>query len=212
MSVPGWLWMSAGVLIGIGVAWGIARLDAALLDPVGATGGRTASSAAAREGAAGTRGMADASPGKAGTGASSAPDRASAREGATATRFEFYRLLPEMEVKVGDETVPERRRASPGQGGRGPGEGRTGSPDAASLPVYVVQAGSFRSREDADRLRANLALIGVEAEIQRVSRNGQVWHRVRIGPLRGEGALRRVRSRLAELALDPMVMRTAASP
>ena len=35
---------------------------------------------------------------------------------------------------------------------------------------------------DAEKLKANLAFLGIEADIQHVTVNNQAWHRVRSGP------------------------------
>ena len=47
---------------------------------------------------------------------------------------------------------------------------------------YVLQAGSFNNKTDAEKLKASLALLGFEAHIQSVTVNGTAWHRVRTGP------------------------------
>ena len=73
---------------------------------------------------------------------------------------------------------------------------------------YVVQAGSFRSHDDADRLKARLALMGVEAEIQSVTIDGGgTWHRVRIGPLPDRSRVDRVRQRLEQEQVDSILLR-----
>ena len=65
-----------------------------------------------------------------------------------------------------------------------------GSPPVSappSAPVsggYWLQAGSFRQHEDADRRRAQLALLGFTSVIQRVAVDDQTWHRVRVGRYR----------------------------
>jgi cell division protein FtsN len=48
---------------------------------------------------------------------------------------------------------------------------------------YILQAGSFRSRQDAEKLKATVALLGLEASINQVSIKNEKWHRVRIGPV-----------------------------
>lgn len=126
--------------------------------------------------------------------------------------FEFYRLLPEQEVAVPNdepgplrnppetvqETTPvptvESNTASAG----GDGDG----------PRYLLQAGSFRDHADADRLKASLALLGIEASIQRVQlTGGETWHRVRIGPFADRQALNGVRQRLQENAVETILLR-----
>ncbi|NIR28558.1 MAG: SPOR domain-containing protein [Gammaproteobacteria bacterium] len=108
-------------------------------------------------------------------------------------RFEFYTILPEKEV-----TVPEHEITPPS-------EDRPAPPSGAS---YMLQVGSFRKLSEADRLRAGLALIGLEADIQTVTVNdGETWHRVRLGPFRDLDALNAARTRLREHDMEAMVLK-----
>ena len=73
---------------------------------------------------------------------------------------------------------------------------------------YLLQVGSFRKRSEADRLRARLALLGVEARIQRVSIDGRdAWHRVRVGPFSDLSKANEVRARLKANQITAMVMK-----
>ena len=73
---------------------------------------------------------------------------------------------------------------------------------------YLLQVGSFRKYEEADRLKAKLALIGLEAEIQTVRvASDENWHRVRLGPFSDRRTLRETRERLRRNQLDALVMR-----
>ena len=47
---------------------------------------------------------------------------------------------------------------------------------------YVLQIGSFQNLHDAEKLKANVAFLGLAANIQHVTVNKQTWHRVRTGP------------------------------
>jgi cell division protein FtsN len=108
-------------------------------------------------------------------------------------KFDFYKILPEMEVPVQEWASSD--------GGADP---------AAALEqgAYVLQVGSFKSFEDADRAKAKLALNGVSASVQRVVINGQdVWFRVHVGPLSDAGALHAMRVRLAEIDVDYILLR-----
>lgn len=83
-------------------------------------------------------------------------------------KFNFYTILPELEVFIPEsETQPPQR----------PSSGNT-----ESNKQYVLQAGSFKNKSDAEKLKASLALLGFEAHIQSVTVNSIPWHRVRIGP------------------------------
>jgi cell division protein FtsN len=73
---------------------------------------------------------------------------------------------------------------------------------------YIIQAGSFRSLEQADRLKARLALYGIEATIQTVTiNNNDTWHRVRIGPMTDLSALNKTRKRLQDNGIATMVVK-----
>ena len=63
--------------------------------------------------------------------------------------------------------------------------------------TYILQVGSFKKFEAADEVKARLALLGVNADIQRVVINGQdVYHRVRVGPYKNSDNLEEVQQRL----------------
>jgi cell division protein FtsN len=108
-------------------------------------------------------------------------------------RYDFYEMLPNFEV-----VVPEREAAV-----------QRNAPAAAveKSGAYVLQAGSYRKVEEADRVRAQLALQGIEARVQRVSIDADTWHRVRIGPISDLSELNRVRDRLREADMDVLVIR-----
>ena len=108
-------------------------------------------------------------------------------------RFDFYTILPEMEVKVPDWEIDEMGQAQerPLQAG-----------------IYVIQVGSFRKLDEAERAKAQLALVGIQAEIQRVVMNGQdTWHRVRVGPFKDLGRLDETRERLFANNFDFILLR-----
>jgi cell division protein FtsN len=117
-------------------------------------------------------------------------------------RFDFYTILPEREVKV-----PEWEAAPP------PAEPKPAPAAAAQAPPkaagpYMIQVGSFQRYQDADRVKAKLALAGVSAGIQRVVINGSdVWYRVRIGPFGDLASLQGTRQRLTEGRFNYMLVR-----
>ena len=110
-------------------------------------------------------------------------------------RFDFYNLLPEMEVIVQDEEI----KGAPSK----EGVKRVEQPG-----TYLLQAGSFRSHTQADQLRAKLALLGLETSIQSVSVNSkQAWHRVRVGPFLNLSDLNQARSLLKKNGIDAILIR-----
>jgi cell division protein FtsN len=56
-------------------------------------------------------------------------------------------------------------------------------------------------------VRAQLALQGVESNIQKVSVDNDTWHRVRIGPINNLNKLEEIRRQLREAQIDAMVIR-----
>ena len=72
---------------------------------------------------------------------------------------------------------------------------------------YVLQVGSFKDFSSADRVKAQLALLGIFAAIQRVMLNEQdVRHRVRLGPYTSVDELRDVRRRLRDNDIEFMLI------
>lgn len=108
-------------------------------------------------------------------------------------RFTFYDILPNFEVVTPDEE---------------PAAAAETTPQAIVEPgVYVLQAGSFSTHNDADRRRAELALHGIESHIQRVKVNDRNYHRVYIGPTSNLDELNMLRSRLRAAQIDVLRIR-----
>ncbi|MCH7501991.1 MAG: SPOR domain-containing protein [Proteobacteria bacterium] len=109
------------------------------------------------------------------------------------SRFDFYEMLPNFEV-----IIPEQE----------PDVAADVEPRAVVDPgIYVLQAGSFTSYADADRRRAELALQGIESNIQRVTIDDKTYHRVRIGPIDDLRELNILRSRLRAARIDVLRIR-----
>ena len=108
-------------------------------------------------------------------------------------RFTFYDILPNFEV-----VTPEEE----------PVAAATTVPQAIIEPgLYVLQAGSFSTHNDADKRRAELALHGIESHIQRVKVNDRDYHRVYIGPTDDLDELNMLRSRLRAAQIDVLRIR-----
>jgi cell division protein FtsN len=107
-----------------------------------------------------------------------------------AKNYDFYDMLPKFEVVVPekDREVSRDRDSAPAEIKR-PGE-------------YVLQAGSYRKQEEADRIQAQLKKQGIDATVQRVAVDEDVWHRVRIGPISDLTELNRLRARLRAAEFD----------
>lgn len=112
---------------------------------------------------------------------------------ASTPEYTFYDRLKNFEVVIPENDEHARRDLKPAP------ETRPGT--------YVLQAGSYRNFADADRVRAQLALQGVESKVQKVTVDTDTWHRVRIGPITNLDELNRVRTRLRQADVDALVIR-----
>lgn len=106
--------------------------------------------------------------------------------------FDFYTILPEQEVVVSEPEIKTRARE----------ESIGKSKDAQ----YVIQAGSFRNRQDAEKVKAQLTALGIEAKIEAAKNGTTTWHRVKIGPLSKMTKVDAIRSRLHAQGIDAVVM------
>ena len=88
--------------------------------------------------------------------------------------------------------------------GAAPGAATAPAPDRTA---YLLQAGAFRGQEDADAMKAKLALIGFEARIVSAEVNGVTFYRVRVGPYAQLEDMNRARTRLAENGIEASVVR-----
>lgn len=113
---------------------------------------------------------------------------------AAAPHFDFYKMLPSFQVVIPSQDKETRSPDVPGPVSQ-PGS-------------YILQVGSFQSFAEADKLKANLALLGVESDIQQVKvNNGTTWNRVRIGPIQNLAQLNTLRAQLAEHHIKPLVIK-----
>lgn len=112
-----------------------------------------------------------------------------------ATSFDFYSLLPAMKVIIPDREVAVTDAEIPKH-------------TTTSTIPYILQAGSFKDPQQADRLKAGLALIGIESSIESVSiKESGTWHRVRIGPYTNMNEIEKIRSRMRANHIDPILLR-----
>ncbi len=73
--------------------------------------------------------------------------------------------------------------------------------------VYFVQAGAFRTPEDAESQRAKLGLIGVEAKITEREQSGRTVYRVRVGPFDSKDAADRAKERIDGGGIEATLVR-----
>jgi len=110
------------------------------------------------------------------------------------------------------------KAAVPGQGlpapatAAGKAAGASASVATAASPTadsgrVMLQVGAFKSPQDADSMRARLALLGLDARVSQVTQDGvTVLYRVRIGPYRGLDDLSGIRRTLSENGIEAQVV------
>lgn len=114
-------------------------------------------------------------------------------------RFEFYKVLTDKQ----DKTI-----VTPAKPADKPPKVADHKPAAVYEP-HLLQAGSFQNADDAEKLKAKLALLGVEANIQSATIPDKgVWYRVRLGPYKTEDEVNRARGFLKQNGVDSTPMRT----
>ena len=105
--------------------------------------------------------------------------------------FGFYTVLPEYETVVDEKQfiheVPKTARKQEKESN------------------YILQAASYSSFKDADKLKAKLALNGLSSRIEKISVDGKgQYYRVRLGPYSSTKTKKDVVKRLGELGIKPL--------
>jgi cell division protein FtsN len=72
---------------------------------------------------------------------------------------------------------------------------------------FLLQAGAFKSSEDADGMRAQLAMLGLDARVFPIEQGGQTLYRVRLGPYGQLDDVNRVRKLLADNSIEAQIVR-----
>ncbi|GAB3672031.1 SPOR domain-containing protein [Salinisphaera aquimarina] len=193
---PGWVWMLCGLCIGLTVAAGFYVF------------GRPAGTPAREQ-------MSIATPNESASKAPAADEPAEAAAPAQKEeepRFSFYKMLPNYEVVIPEEEYPEKKTSSHSSTPAGeppaPAKPQPTTPKVDEPGSYIIQAGSFSTFADADRRKAELALLGVSARIVDVDlASGKTVYRVQSNVIGSSSKLNDMLKRLRENRIDTLVMR-----
>lgn len=214
--VPGWIWMVCGLLIGAFVVF-LMKLEP----------GREEIKRPKDEVASKAPGASGKPPANNG-----AP---TAMPAPVKPKYDFYTLLPESEVIVPPDAMPEKpqttltpeeqakadeARAQAALSGQTPpplpavnSTATTAPPGTATTPgstpapttvakaplttQYFLQAGSFRKQADADKVRAQIILLGQSVQVESGSVRDETWYRVLVGPFANREQLAQAQKSLA---------------
>lgn len=191
-QVPGWVWMFTGLAAGLFVAFlfHLGKVQMSQGQQPQAPVAKNAAPKANKE----------------------APASGADKDKDDQPKFDFYAVLPKMEVivpKGEGENGKAGKKPAPATANKG-GSGNKNQADNAPVAGrhdsrYLLQAGSFRNQPDADRRRAELTLKGYEVSLQPVKlENGETWHRVMIGPYDNVNALHRAQDKLVSAGVETL--------
>jgi len=110
--------------------------------------------------------------------------------------FDFYDMLPNLDIPVFEDSRPATRPTQQSAPVEKPG-------------IYILQAGSFSNLEDAQRHEANIALLGIRAEVRKGDANGRTVYRVYTRPLDTPDKVNRTRKRLNDAGIDTLAKRVS---
>lgn len=129
------------------------------------------------------------------TGAETPPVPDKQDTAAAKPRFDFYNILPGSEEPITEQNIKQARQQPTG------------------TEVYYLQAGAFQSENEADNLKAKLALLGIEAVIQTADVPDKgLWHRVRVGPYSNVDEADKVRATLAQNKVNVSLIKVKDTP
>ena len=118
----------------------------------------------------------------------------------------------------GSRDTPGSRDASRAPGSRASGDaparaapGTTPAVDSPDLDntLYLIQAGAFRQPEDAERRRAQLLLLSLDAYVKKVSLESGDWYRIYVGPFDSKTRFAKARDLITREGIDIQLWRQA---
>jgi len=121
-------------------------------------------------------------------------------------RFQFYDILPGKADAVPNKPAAENPKAAAESKDGKKEEARKDEGKESKQPLFL-QAGSFGQAQDADNLKANLALMGVEATVQQVMVQDKTFYRVRLGPYQRIEEINKLRADLARAGIDAALVK-----
>ena len=208
VQIPGWLWIIVGTALGVFVSFlvRLAQTPPPSKAGMAENGAKPVVAAPAAAGAsAGSAAKAATKPADATRSDASKPVATKPDATKNVTKFDFYTLLPEREVidpsdrddiekAAGPQPAKPAKQAVPAAGAADTGE------------QLFLQAGSFRSAQEAERRRGQIRALGLDASVEQVTANGDTWYRVQVGPLT-RARLNSARDRLSDADIDTLVLR-----
>jgi cell division protein FtsN len=134
-------------------------------------------------------------------------------------KYDFYTLLPESEVILPPEApkpeapapvTPEEAakidaaRAEAALNGKVPPP----PPTVAKAPItqFFLQAGSLRQKPEAEKVRAQIILLGQNVSVENVTVRDEVWYRVLVGPFADRNQLGKAQKTLSASGYNNLLL------
>lgn len=193
-SWPAWVWVGIGLLLGVGLMLVVLGKDWA---PLLRKKNLPQPNPAATAPQASEPAVADTS-----------------RKEPPKKSYDFYKVLEANEVVIPDAELTEKARAEQqAKAAANATQGATATPPPGVAPAttsggrYILQAGSYPDAKGADEIKAKLALLGFQAQVQPVTVNGRAWHRVRLGPYASASDLESAKRSLSENGINAIALK-----
>ena len=205
-SWPAWVWLCIGVLLGLGLSALVLVKDWAPMLRKKNGPQPNAEATAPKE------------------SEQAVADEAGRKPAAPKKTYDFYQVLPEMEVVIPDAELSAKARAEQQRQQQAIAQGQTSGsapvPSTATTPPsaaptadagarYVLLAGSYGDAKSADEAKAKLALLGIVAKVQSITINGKTYNRVIVGPYSNASETETAKATLAENGVKAIPMKQA---
>ena len=133
--------------------------------------------------------------------------------------YDFYSVLPEMEVVIPDAELSakakaeQQRQQALAQSQANAQAQTAATPNGAESGMrYFLQTGSYPDAKGADEAKAKLALLGFIAKVQPITINGKTWNRVRVGPYASASDLETAKKSLADTGINAIALKETPTP
>lgn len=176
--VPGWIWLLAGLLLGLALSVFVLMRDS--------QGNRVLPRPNPQ--AQAPRETEPAPP-------VATPATPPVEEKPRKPRYDFYTVLPGKEVLVPDSELAQKARDEAALPPTAP----------AVAERYVLQAGAFRDTRDAEALKARVALTGLVARVETAQIDNRPIYRVRLGPYASARELEAAKKQLADNGISQTI-------
>lgn len=186
-GTPGWAWLAVGLAIGLfaGFLFYLSKRPAAPHPAVFSL---------------------PAPAGQAGKPAAKSPPKPAVPSAPEKPKFDFYTMLPKLQVDVPKAPASLGRDQAPKAGSSAPA-----SPTVAEKVTapgrYILQIASFGTQGQADVMKAKLAFQGIMASVSPAKVKDYTWYRVQVGPYSDVGKLNAMIDQLAKQHIKPLVIK-----